>query len=225
VRVTTRRRRCRTAWRRPSWSCSAGRCRVPRAGLSRAAVVAAAAELADAGGYERLTLAAVAQQFGVKLPSLYKHVAGVEDLQRGVALLAVRELGAALSAAAVGRSGGDALRAMGLAYRRYALAHPGRYAATVRAPDPQDPDHLAAAEGVTRTLFAVLTGMGIEDGELVHATRTVRSALHGFVALEAAGGFGLPHAVGDSFEHLLGVVERGLCSAADDRGSPAGRPT
>jgi AcrR family transcriptional regulator len=177
--------------------------------------VAAAAELADAGGYERLTLAAVAQRFGVKLPSLYKHVGGVEDLQRGVALLAVQELGAALSAAAVGRSGGDALHALGRAYRRYAREHPGRYAATVRAPDPQDPDHLAAAHAVTSTVFAVLAGLEVADDDLVHATRTVRSALHGFAALEAAGGFGLPHAVDDSFDHLLDAVERGLRRPAD----------
>ncbi len=188
---------------------------MPRAGLSRAAVVTAAAELADAGGYERLTLAAVAQRFGVKLPSLYKHVGGVEDLQRGVALLAVQELGAVLSSAAVGRSGGDALRATGRAYRRYALAHPGRYAATVRAPDPQDPDHLAAAGSVAGTVFAVLSGLGIRDEDLVPAARTVRSALHGFVALEAAGGFGLPQDVDDSFESLLDALERGLRRPAD----------
>ncbi len=189
---------------------------MPRAGLSRAAVVAAGAELADVAGYDRLTLAAVAQRFDVRLPSLYKHVGGVEDLQRGVSLLAVHELGAALSRAAVGRAGGDALRALGRAYRGYASAHPGRYAATVRAPDPDNTEHVEAAAEVARIVFAVLGGYGLAGEDLVHGTRIVRSALHGFVTLEAAGGFGLPYDLDDSFAALLDLLDSGLRSAAPE---------
>jgi len=44
----------------------------------------------------------------------------------------------------------------------------------------------------------------------VHAVRTVRSAVHGFVMLELAGGFGLPEDVDASFAHLVRVLEAGL---------------
>src|SRR6185437_527132 len=47
---------------------------IARAGLSTAAVVAAAAEIADAEGLDRLTLARVAAAAGVRTPSLYNHV-------------------------------------------------------------------------------------------------------------------------------------------------------
>ena len=52
-------------------------------------------------------------------------------------------------------------------------------------------------------LFAVLAGCGIEDDKAVHTARTIRSALHGFVSLENAGGFGLPESVEESFRHLV----------------------
>ncbi len=101
-------------------------------------VVSAAADVSDEVGLDRLTLAAVANRLGVKLPSLYKHIDGLDGLRRDLAVLGVRELTEVLGSAAVGRAGHDALVAVAGAYRRYAAAHPGRYAATVRSPAPGD---------------------------------------------------------------------------------------
>ncbi len=186
---------------------------MPRAGLSRSVVVATGARIADEAGLDRLTLAAVAQDAGVRLPSLYKHVGGLDDLQRGVAVIALEELAEHLTRAALGRSGPEALRALGDAYRAYAKEHPGRYAATLKAPAPDDAEHAAAAEKVVRVVFAVLEGYGLAGDELVHATRILRSALHGFVALEAVGGFGLPEDVDETFRRLVDGLERLLPGA------------
>src|SRR5215470_17224122 len=103
-------------------------------GIDRAQVVAVAAELADAGGLDQLTLAQVAEQLGVRLPSLYNHVDGLPGLRRELALLGLRELGERISQAAVGKSGDAAMMAIAQAYRAFVLEHPGRYAAGVRAP-------------------------------------------------------------------------------------------
>ena len=190
---------------------------MPRAGLSRAVVVHVGAQLADEAGLDRLTLAGVAAHVGVRLPSLYKHVAGLDDLQRGVAVLALGELGERLSAAAVGRAGGDALRALAGAYRRFAQERPGRYAATLRAPGPDDDEHARAAAVVVDIVFAVLRGYDLAGDGLVHATRILRSSLHGFVALEAAGGFGLPDSVDETFARLV----EGLDAALRGQARPA----
>lgn len=110
---------------------------MPRAGLSRTGVVAVALTVVDDGGargFEDLTLAAVAARAGVATPSLYKHVAGLSDLKQEVAIVCVDELTERLTQAAVGRSGGEALRRLAEAYRGFALASPGRYAATQVAP-------------------------------------------------------------------------------------------
>ncbi|MER6593211.1 TetR family transcriptional regulator, partial [Micromonospora purpureochromogenes] len=90
---------------------------MPRAGLTPSTVVREAARLADEVGYERLTLAALAGRLGVALPSLYKHVKGVDALNQKLAALAVDELADAMTSAAAGRAGADGLRAVATAWR------------------------------------------------------------------------------------------------------------
>jgi AcrR family transcriptional regulator len=183
---------------------------VPRAGLSPAAVVAAAADLADENGLDAVTLAAVAGAVGVRTPSLYNHVGGLDDVRRGVALTALREIGDALRDAAVGRAGDDALTAMAHAYRSYAREHPGRYAATQRAPAADDAELSAAGARAVDVLLAILRGYGMDGDDAIHAARAVRSALHGFVALETGGGFGISVDLDESFDRMVAALARGL---------------
>jgi AcrR family transcriptional regulator len=187
---------------------------VPRAGLSAAAVVRAAADLADDDGLEALTLARIAASVGVRTPSLYNHVGGLDDVRRRIALVGLRELGDALRDAAVGRAGDDALTAMAHAYRTYARAHPGRYAATQRAPATADADLTDAARGAVDVLLAILRGYGLEGDDAIHAARGVRSALHGFVALETGGGFGIPVDLDESFDRMIAALARGVREGA-----------
>jgi AcrR family transcriptional regulator len=183
---------------------------VPRPGLDRERVVDAAAALADAEGLGAVTLARVAAGLGVRAPSLYHHVAGRDDLVARIALRAVGELDAALRAAAMGRAGPEALAAVAHAYRDYARRHPGRYATTVAVPADGDPALRAAAGEVVDVLLAVLRHWALEGDEAVHAVRVIRSAVHGFVALEAAGGFGLPLDRDASFDRLVATLTAGL---------------
>jgi AcrR family transcriptional regulator len=170
-------------------------------------VVEEAARLADEVGLERLTLAMVAKRFGVALPSLYKHVAGLDALLQGVSALATAELADAAVVAAAGRARLDALRAVADAYRAYAKAHPGRYPATQRVPDPADPAHVAAGEKVVGAVYAILSGYGLAGDALVDATRALRSAMHGFVTIENGGGFGLPRDVDRSYRSMVVALD------------------
>jgi len=185
---------------------------MPRAGLSTASVVDAAVELVDERRRGVLTLAAVASRTGVATPSLYKHVRNLEALQQKVSARVTAELAQALSTAIAGRSGKEALGFLADAYREYALAHPGRYPLTQCVPDAEDPGHLAAGEQAVQAVLAALRGYGLRGDEAIHATRVVRSALHGFVSLEVDGGFGLPQDVGRSFERLVSALHASLSS-------------
>lgn len=185
------------------------------ASLDRAAVVHAAAQLADTVGLEGVTLATLAAKVGVQTPSLYNHVAGLPGLRRELALLGLRELGRRMERAAVGRSGDDALVAIAQAYRAYAREHPGVYAATQRAPEGDDPAWAAAGAEVVGIVLAVLAGYGLEGDDALHATRALRSLLHGFASLETMGGFGLPLDLDESFRRLLVLFIAGLSATSD----------
>ena len=185
-----------------------------KARLDRAAVVQAAAELADAEGLENLTLAALAARLGIRTPSLYNHVTGLEGLRRDLALRAVRELQERLARAAIGKAGDAAIVAFADAYRAFAHAHPGRYAASLRAPAPDDTEFQAVAAVVVEIIVAVLAFYDLHGDDAVHAVRALRSILHGFVALEAAGGFELPLDRDESYRRLVRVFIDGLSRAA-----------
>ena len=188
---------------------------MPRRGLDRGRVVAAAAAIADADGLGAVSLARVAADLGVRSPSLYVHVdGGLPALRRELALLGTRELADAMRSAAVGRSGADALRAVAGAYRGYALDHPGRYEASVRAPAPGDDEHARAAADAVGVLAAVLRAWELEGADAVHAVRGIRGALHGFVTVERMGGFAMAVSVDESFERLVAVLAAGLAQSA-----------
>jgi AcrR family transcriptional regulator len=189
---------------------------MPRAGLDTEAVVAAAARTADAEGLDAVTLARLAADLGIRAPSLYAHVGGLADLRRRLGARGARELAARLQAAAAGRARRDALDAVANAYRDYAREHPGTYAAlqqplTVEADGAESAAAQAAAVDV---VLAVLRGYDLEGDEAIHATRAFRAALHGFAALEAEGGFGIPLSLDESFERLVDVFDRGLAAAS-----------
>ncbi|MEZ5242958.1 MAG: TetR/AcrR family transcriptional regulator [Acidimicrobiia bacterium] len=180
---------------------------MPRAGLSRERVVEEAASVADQVGFDRLTMAAVAERFGVALPSLYKHVGGIDALRRDLAVHGMAVLADTLRDAAVGRVRGDALTAVATAYRQFATDRPGLYAATVRAPAPDDEEHSSVAQTALDVVVAVMRSYGIDGVDAVHALRMLRGALHGFVALDAAGGFGMPESVDDSFDRMVAAFD------------------
>jgi AcrR family transcriptional regulator len=180
---------------------------VPRAGLSEDRVVEEAELLADEG--VPVTLVELARRLGVQVPSLYKHVAGADDLQRLVSIRAKNEIGDVLARATVGKAGPDAVAALAYAYRDWAVAHPGRYATTLRAPDDADPLDVAASSRAIRVIFDALAGYGLVDQDAIDATRIFRATLHGFVALDAAGAFALPD-LDRSFARLVAVLAQSL---------------
>ncbi|MGL5850520.1 MAG: TetR-like C-terminal domain-containing protein [Phycicoccus sp.] len=170
----------------------------------------AAQRLADDRGLGRLTLTALADDLGIRQPSLYKHIGSLDDLHRSLAVRAKTELAGVLATASAGRSGPAGVAALATAYRDWGRAHPGRYAATQRAPSLGDEDDERASAAVVAVARQVVCSLGIPDADAVHATRALRSALHGFLHLEAVGGFGLPDDLTDSFAYLLDVLVAGL---------------
>ncbi|MCA6092017.1 TetR/AcrR family transcriptional regulator [Streptomyces sp. SCA3-4] len=179
-----------------------------RAGLTAERVTIAAAELADEAGLDQVTMARVARRLGVKDASLYTHVRNLEDLRGRIALLAADEKTLRIAEATAGRAGKDALVAYANAWREYAHRHPGRYTAT-QTPIRIDPGLAADAPGPRRAIeltYGMLRGYGLAEPDLTDAVRLLRSTFHGFVALEAAGGFAHKRSPQDSWVRALDAL-------------------
>lgn len=187
---------------------------MPRAGLDVAAVVAIGSALADEVGFAGVTMGLVAERAGVRPPSLYKHVESLDALRRHISMQAMREVSAVLTRAAVGRSGPDAVRAVAAAFRRWALDHPGRYAATVHAPSADDEEFQRVAEDAAGVLFDVIAGFGLSGDRAVDAVRALRAVIHGFAGLEVGGAFQMARDVADSYAFLVEALIAGFSGAA-----------
>lgn len=117
-----------------------------------------------------------------------------------------------LGRAAIGLARDDALVAIAHAWRAWALDHPGRYQIAQRAPAPGDADHQAVADRTVQVIAAVMAGYGLDGDDAIDAIRAFRSALHGFVSLEANGGFGMPFSVDRSFDRLVHALVAAMSS-------------
>ncbi|WP_328474583.1 TetR/AcrR family transcriptional regulator [Streptomyces sp. NBC_00448] len=174
-------------------------------------MVAAGAALADEVGLAQLTMGSLAERLGVRTPSLYKHVAGQDDLNRRIAVLALGQAADVIGGAIQGYAGRDALAVAARAFRAFVVEHPGRYAATIGV-EPSGPDDPLAVEG-QRSLDAfraVLRGYDVAPADVDHALRMLRSLCHGFATLQAANGFQWSADIDESFEWLIAFADRGL---------------
>jgi AcrR family transcriptional regulator len=172
--------------------------------------VAAASELIDEVGLDNLTLAALAERLQVKLPSLYKHIDGLGDLRDRVSEAAQVESLTIMKEAAIGKTGDDAIASVAHALRRWALAHPGRYAITIVK--PLQPD---SAKQLLDFILLLLASINLTGDAAIDAARALRASLYGFVSLESSGGFGLPADVNRSFERYIRSLTQQLHTWAD----------
>ncbi|HEY2167391.1 MAG TPA: TetR/AcrR family transcriptional regulator [Jatrophihabitantaceae bacterium] len=179
----------------------------------RAEIIAAARTLlAQEGNADAVSIRAVADAVGVTAPSIYLHFADKNELLGAVVSDVFTDLDAAMLA-----EGADAtsplakLRAFGLAYVRFALAHPEHYRIATMDPCPQPfVDEVLASSAFVHfndTVTECMAAGIFAAGEPLPVTLALWSAAHGIASLMITKPF-LPW--GDPDE----VTDRVLCAAA-----------
>ncbi len=137
-------------------------------------------------------------------------VSTIPEMRRILAVKGYRELREAVERAIIGKTGEDALRAMMLAMRRYALDRPGLSAATFRNPEIDTPEWRAAYMELGAVVLGVFGQLGIRGEQAQHALRIMRSLVRGFVLHEMAASFLEPLGHEQSYEIAIKVFTEGL---------------
>jgi len=153
-------------------------------------------------------MALLAKKLGIAVPSLYAHVEGLGDLQQQIAVIGLEALSETMGLAIQGRSELDALLAMADVYREFASKYPGRYAASQMPPTLSDQRHVSATSSCAKTINSTLGGYGLTEPSLTDAARLLRCTLHGFVSLEAVGGFAADRALTKSFKAMVRALDQ-----------------
>jgi AcrR family transcriptional regulator len=170
-------------------------------------------DLLNAKGSETLSLSRLAEELGIKTPSLYNHVNGLAGLQQELAVINARLLADRLGEAAMGKSGSELFMNVAQAFREYVKENPGLYLSTLRssgAQQVQDSNLVCEEERAMKIGLTVMASLGLQGEDAIHGLRAFRSMVHGFATLEVAGGFGLPQDCDESFRRLVSALVAGL---------------
>ncbi len=140
----------------------------PRAyhhGHLRRALMAAALELITERGPEAFTLREAARRAGVSPAAPYRHYPNKASLLAAVAAEGFEQVAEDIEreVSAVGDNALDRLRAEGVAFVRYALAHPARFR-TMYAPNLLDPEHFPDLVETSQRTHAIAWRI-VRDGQ------------------------------------------------------------
>ena len=180
--------------------------------LDRATVLQAAAELANTEGLKSLSLKNLAEKLGVRSPSLFKHIQGLEDLHTALMLYGWKQLGDCVIMSAVGKAGDNAARAMCKAYYDYAKANPGIFESMMWINQNSSPEAQQATIQLAKLVALVLESYQLDEQAQIHASRMIRSFLQGFSSIVNNGSFVDPVPVDESFYYGVDLLIAGIKS-------------
>lgn len=189
---------------------------MPKNGLDRNAVIIKAAEIANKGGLESLSLKLLAEELHIKSPSLYNHIDSLEDVKKELMLYGWRELEQRLLRAAAGISGYDVLRAMSRAFYSYATENPGVFDAMLWYNKYTDSSTMNATDGLFSYFYRFTESVNISREKSEHLLRTLRGFLEGFSLLVNNGAFGHSASIEESFELSIDILEAGIRTLEGD---------
>jgi AcrR family transcriptional regulator len=173
-----------------------------RAGLDKAAVVAAAAAIADRDGADRLTLALLADELGVRAPSLYSHVEGLDGLRRDLLVYYLHMVAERLRRAGVGVARRDAVVTLAKEYCAFWVEHPGAFGLPVQRM-LTDPEVDRAMADAASPLLQVLRNYGLDRQERGHWLRIIWTAAYGYALVRATGQMTIPADPDESFQIMV----------------------
>lgn len=168
-------------------------------------------QLIETDGLEHLSLQRVADEFGVKAPSLYKHISSKNALLLAVAHYATECLIDVVKKAGQNATGGtrERLIVMMNAYRKFAHENPRVYSLAFNniSPDIRPaPEYLEALAAPFQPEFLAIAGK--ENSQ--SALRGAWALVHGFITLELNDQFLRGGNLDTNFHHAISAYVDGL---------------
>ena len=176
-----------------------------RAGVELSDILDTASRIADKDGLENLTVASIASEVGVQPASLYHHVQGVAGIKRELSILGMQLMADNILSATSGLSKDDALWAVANAIRDFSKAHPGLYEATIPSAAPDDAEKIKIGDSLFDVIRTALRGYGFSGDDEYHLVRSIKTAIHGFIAMEMDYGYRTGVDVEDTWRRIIAI--------------------
>lgn len=178
--------------------------------VNREQLIETAWNMVEETGTDDLTLSNLAKVFGIRAPSLYRHVKNKAALVRAVNELTEHRLFTAMNDSLVQAADEPAAQLMAAAYgyRRFAHAHPRPFLLAFTTSDPDErPDPQLQTEAVLplQRIMAVISG----EADSLPALRGLLALVYGFVLLEINDQLRRGGSLDDAFEQSVAAYLRG----------------
>lgn len=176
--------------------------------LSKEKVLDKAMNIAENDGLSLLTFQKLAESLNIKPPSLYNYFKNLDELKITIGSLFFNKLESALYENLLGLSGKEAIKVFSSTIRNYSLQHPKLAMVILIVPKYEHQSAIYQSSlKIFKILDHILSFTGKSSSEILILSRSIRSAVFGFILLELSGYFE-NNAVtkDDSFDAMLNTI-------------------
>jgi AcrR family transcriptional regulator len=183
--------------------------------VTKNAVIQAASDIADKEGLNRVSLKAVSEKLNIRTPSLYNHIAGLDDMLLEVAHSGMRIMNDQMTQAVIGKHGDAALKSLGIAYLNYVTVHPGIYE-TIQWAHWHGNDETSVISGNYRSLMRKLVlSCSFKTKKNDEILELFMSMLHGYSSMQLGKGLSDPESAVQGIAYSIEIVLSGLHAKYD----------
>lgn len=178
--------------------------------LTRDIIVQTASAIADQEGLNKVTLKRIAQELGIRSPSLYNHINSLDDLWREIAHTGMKTMNYEMKESVLGKSGNTAVKATGAAYLTYMIAHPGIYEAIQWAVWHGTRETEQLFEVYTEFLKKLILSLDLKNGNIEEIVTVLTGVLHGYTTMQLGRSLRNPEQSLLDLQNTLEIVLLGI---------------
>lgn len=152
--------------------------------VTKRAVIQSASEIADAHGLNNVSLKVVAEKLNIRTPSLYNHIASLDDLLREVAHNGMKVMNGKMTQSAIGNAGDTAIKSISSEYFQFMIEHPGVYE-TIQWATWHGNEETAKIFADYKILLTTLAhSCGFKEQDTDEIVNLIMGVLHGYTTLQ-----------------------------------------
>lgn len=173
--------------------------------LTKEKIIAATRILAAEIGIQQVNFQRLAEELGIKYPSLYNHFENMGAIRRALSATLLQELNELLQENLGDKKGREAITLYADTYVGFAFKNQAVYELLINIPQTQAPELLDAMHETNVIFLTLLDCYQLSETDKLHKSRAFRSLLHGFLSLRFLGYFQRESQItaADSFQRMV----------------------
>jgi DNA-directed RNA polymerase subunit B len=172
-------------------------------------------ELIDANEEENCFISLDIPSLQTEHPSLYNHIASLDDLLREVAHTGMRTMNDQMTQAAIGKYGDAAIKSVSIEYLKYIIAHPGIYETIQWAHWHGSSETTAIFDDYKAIMMKLILSCNFKTQKNDEILSLLTSILHGYSTLELGKALINPGEVIEGITNAIDIVLLGLHAKYD----------